>query len=323
MRKREILRLFFLVLIVSGVAIVFVFRAEFRRDHTSELIKGVNKFEHLVLGGEMPLRPGDMTFAPYKKIPPSKFYVNIASVATKAPWCIQGDCSSGGAYVETMGGWLQMENSPQAISEIFNLNLENNNIKSLVIVGDQNAKIVGIFPNRGLQDLIPILKLYPKIVNFELLKGVNEFGPLKVGSLAPIKPGDPTGYKLGEQTNFPYKNIPKGKKFYIYAIQKYFSEKANKGYCAFYECLWYEEFDYIEEMGGWYSNDGRPETIKMFGLKPYEVKSGKASVVVVTDSKGIIAAIHPGKTKDDFISILKQLPELVDVEKIYRQGSGN
>lgn len=316
MRLQKFWFLLFFLATVLIVVDIYIIQLETRFRNQDKLTVSVKQFGNLKLGGEMPLGPGDSTFAPYKIIPISKFYVNIAQ--KDSPWCIIESCGSVGAQVKTMGGWLEGMESPQAISEIFDLNLEQNNIKSILIVGDQNAKIVGIYPNRGLKDLISILKLYPDLVDFKLLEGVKEYGSLKVGELSPIKPGDPTGHKLGAKTNFPYQYIPNGKKFYIYAFQKNLLGPTSKGYCAFYECLGLEEFDYVEEMGGWFSSDGKPETIRLFGLDSKDVASGKTSLVVVTDSNGIIVAIHPGKTTSDFISILKQLPNLVDVEQIYQ-----
>jgi hypothetical protein len=57
-------------------------------------------------------------------------------------------------------------------------------------------------------------------------------------------------------------------------------------------------------------NDGEEKTARLFGLDPKKVREGKESLVVVTDSKGIIVAIHPGKTLSDTLSILRQLPEI-------------
>ena len=59
--------------------------------------------------------------------------------------------------------------------------------------------------------------------------------------------------------------------------------------------------------------------VKLFGLDPREVLGGKLSLVVLTDSKGIIVALHPNKTISDALSILRQHPDLADVEGLYRR----
>ncbi len=227
-----------------------------------------------------------------------------------------------------MGGWLEMEKGAQAIQESFDLDSEQmDQIKSIVIIGNQKAKIVGIYPYRDIIDLIPILKLHPTLADFNLLPGVEEFGPLRVGAMSPVKSGDPTGYHSRNFSNLPYKYIPTGKKFYVFSMQKeMFQEKGD--YCAFHECAWTDDCECsgctvcsdIAELGGWFSSDGKAETARLFGLEPAEVKSGQSSLVAVTDHAGRIAALHPGKTISDIISILKQLPELVDVEEIYQRS---
>ncbi|MFH1187302.1 MAG: hypothetical protein V1688_00390 [bacterium] len=298
-------------------------------------IVGVERFGNLKLGGKTISGQGDLTFAPYLEIPPSKFYVTIVQ---EDSWCIIEDCSIDGALIQTMGGWLQMDKtgvSPDTKEEA-GLNLpENKNIKSIVLIGDQDGKIAGIYPNRGLDDVIPILKLHPDLANFDLLKGVNEFGALKVGELAPLKPGDSIIHLSNKLAEFA-PNIPKDKKFYLYSLQNTKYEEAefydknydNKFVCALSGCRYPEPdsphdflFGYIDELGGWFlSNDqDNSEMVKLFGLGQEEVLNGKSSLVVLTDSKGIIQAIHPNKTMSDALTILSQHPELADVARLYRK----
>ena len=278
----------------------------------------VKEFGPLVVGGDMPFGGFEgWTFAPHKTIPASAFYVAIVQ---DDYWCSLENCDFIGALVKTMGGWLQMTNRDvfPDVKGITGLDLKkNNNIKSITIVGDSHSKIAGMYQNIGIQDLLTILRLHPDLAHMGLLKGVDTFGPLKVGEKSPIQPGDPTGLRDIKQTSFPYLHIPTGKKFYVFSLQK---KLLGNGYCAFFECEPpndYPQGSYIEELGGWFSSDGTAETIRAFGLNPDKVAKGEESLVVVTDPNGTIAAIHPGNTFTDILGILSQHKDLVDVEEWY------
>lgn len=104
----------------------------------------MKKFGPLVLGGESPTGAGNGTFAPYLKVPQSKFYVTIVQ---DDRWCILEDCGIEGALVYTMGGWLEMEETSifPDIKEMVGLDLENHkNIRSILTVGNREEKLVGI-----------------------------------------------------------------------------------------------------------------------------------------------------------------------------------
>lgn len=286
----------------------------------------------LKINGKMPNGPGDHTLAPYLEIPESrKFYVSIAEPDI---WCVNEDCGIDGAFIQTLGGWLQVDDTDQQeVKATFGLDLlENKNIRSIVFVGDNRGKIVGIYPNKKLSDALDILKNYPILADFNILDGVSEFGSLKVGEFAPLKPGDPISHLSDELEKNSKKNVPTGKNFYIYGLEKrkydmvgMYEKYENKYLCFFDSCRYPEpdpphDFLYadIYELNGWFlANDinGR-ELIKLFGMEPEEVLSGKASLVVVTDASGVILALHPGKTLSDTLTILSLLPS-----NFYRQFS--
>ncbi len=295
-----------------------------------------SKIDLLKIGTKMPAGPGDTTFAPYLKIPASqKFYV---SVAEPDIWCTNEYCSIEGALIQTMGGWLQGEDTDQATSEeFFGLNLpENQHIKSLVVVGDKEGRIVGLYPNKGLKDVLIILKNYRDLADFNLLSGVREFKKLKVGDLSPLKPGDPISHMSDELAKFSLAHIPKDKKFYLYALQngKYdmagmYGKHKNQYACIEEAGCRYPEpdpphdflYETVDRLGGWFlANDQNNSVmIELFGLNPQEVISGESSLVVLTDSKGIIAALHPQKTMSDALTILSQHPDLADIQKLYQK----
>lgn len=274
----------------------------------------VKKFGQLVLGDDHPLGYGYVTFYPENNIPQSHFYITVVE---KDLWCVFEGCSLEGAHTRMMGGWLQGQDTDNSqIADEIGLE-KNSDVSSLVIVANGENRIVGLYPNNGLGDVAAILRLHPDLMNFNLLKGVNELGKLKVGSKSPVMPGDPTGYSPEHVSSYPFPHIPKNKKFYVFSIHK---QLFGKGYCAFFECESlndYPQGSYIEELGGWFSSDGKTETARAFGLNPDRVAQGEQSLVVVTDSGGMIVAIHPGRTFADIIGILSQHKDLVDVKEWY------
>ena len=291
----------------------------------------------LNLGNKMPSAgPGDMTFAPYRTIPASKFYVHVVQ---DDHWCIQDGCSLDGAMVQTMGGWLQGE-TPRNYPDLAGLvgldRDENKNVKSLVVIGDSQGNIAGIYPGRGIDDIIPILELHPDLADFDLLKGVDEFGPLKVGEPSPLQPGDLIGQmseELGKRQAVDH--IPKNKTFYLYSLERRKHAMAGmyEPYENAYACIAgagcrYPDpdpphdflFGIIEELDGWFlaSDEGNDEMMRLFGLAPEEVMRGTMSLVVLTDARGIIIDLHPRKTLSDALTIVSQHPELADVQRWYR-----
>src|SRR3989344_2645979 len=289
-------------------------------DASYSNIETLTELGQLKIGGKMPYGPGDGTFAPILEIPESKFYVFMAG----EDWCILGDCGIEGELVQTMGGWLGGENFEQP--EVYeNFGLEDNPKKynSVTIVGDANERIVGIYPNTNITNLFIILKQHSNIIDFNSLKGVDSFGPLKVGRPSPIRPGDflkqfednesvKTGYILYDESDKKMINhLPKDKKFYIFGFEKSLMEKP---FCAYLYCFEAGQFEYTQELGCWFSGTNDYKTIEEFGLNSLKVSMGEQSLIVVTDQDGIIVAIHPNKTKHDVMSVLWQLPQLTVVE---------
>ncbi|MFH1030650.1 MAG: hypothetical protein V1770_05325 [bacterium] len=317
---------------ISGAGIFFI---RFLKQESSIYpgpIVGIEKFGNLKIGGKTISGEGEHTFAPYMKIPHSKFYITVVQEGTR---CINEDCSIDGVFIQTMGGWLQMDNTrtdPETKNEAgFNLP-ENKNIKSLVLIGDQNGRIAGIYPNRGLDDVIPILKLHPDLADFNLLKGVDKFGSFRIGELAPLKPDDSITHFSNKLAKFA-ERVPKDKNFYLYSIEKRkydivgMYERTENEYTCFISGCRYPDpdpphdflFGIIDELGGWFlSNDqNNSEMVKLFGFNQEELLAGKSSLVILTDSKGVIRAIHPNKTLSDALTILSEHSDLADVAGWY------
>ncbi len=272
------------------------------------------------IGGDIPLKPKlEWAETPKDVFITSKFYVNIAE---PNPACFGKYCNIHAAAINTMGGWLEVEETGMTIDELFGLDLEENrNVQSIVIIGDHKGKIVGIYPNKGLKDVLSILQFYPELANFDLLKGVDEFGSLKVGESAPLLPGNSIKYLSERLGKFFIDRIPYDKQFYFYIFQEndsggdsYFCDIAGCKYLGFADA----SFDLVEGLQGWFlaSDNDSKKMIELFGLDPQEVISGQSSLVVLTDSKGVIIALHPQKTMSDALTILSQHPDLADISRV-------
>lgn len=167
MRKRAVV----LMVVCIGIAATLFFIFSLRMV-APDKIRGVETFGPIRIGEKTPHGgPGDWTFAPLNKIPLSRFYVAIAHTGDE--WCDNEDCSLDGALIQTMGGWLQVattRNFPDLPSIVGFDMKENKRVQSLVLVAQEDGTLVGIYPNRGLKDVLPILRLHPNLADFSLLK---------------------------------------------------------------------------------------------------------------------------------------------------------
>ncbi len=328
-----------LTLMIGLVGIAAAVYSFYLRVYAPGEIAGVATFGRIRVGGEAVAGHGSFTFAPYYKIPRAKFYVTVVK---NGLWCSNEDCSLDGALIETMGGWLQAERTGggSETREEIGLDLpENKNVETIVIIGDGNNKIAGIYPNRGLDDVLPILRLHPDLADFSRLAGVQEFGALKVGQQASLQPGDSLARFGDEPARYSIRDIPTGKKFYLFSVQKRKYDmvgghapyddgppQENKYICFISGCRYPEPdaphdflFAYIEDLGGWFfSNDmDNDEMPPLFGVSQEAVLNGTSSLVVLTDADGIIRALHPSKTLADALTILSQHPDLADLRALY------
>lgn len=340
-------KIFFIVIIIIVAIVAILFLLSYKSLPEGSIRKFNRNYEPISspikIGGKMPSGPGGSTFGPILEIPNNqKFYIDIVQSNL---WCSNDSCGLDGAIIQTIGGWIEVYDISQIeIDAMFGLDLpENKWVKSIIIIGDKNGKILGIYPNKDYKDALSILKKnHSNLANFDFLNGQNEFGKLKVGEYAPLKYGDNISNLFSSNVIFTENTIPSNKKFYLFGIQKRKNiilgidkinkvspkqrEEMNAYICSSVGCKYPEPttpddplFSQTEELGGWFlANDNdNIKMIELFGLNPQEVLSGKTSLVVLTDTQGKIIALHPGKTLSDSITILSQHPELVDIKKLY------
>ena len=145
------------LLIIIAILIIVLGISKYLNLNTSILRGGVIEFGGFSLGGKMPLGEGATTFAPELHIPPSKFYLGIVQ---KSIWCALEDCGVIGNKVAALGGWLQGENANQPeIKEDFGLN-DHVDVSSIVIVGNKHSVIVGIYPDKTMDDVAEIMEIH-------------------------------------------------------------------------------------------------------------------------------------------------------------------
>lgn len=118
---------------------------------------GVLRFGPLTLGGESPIGPGSTTFAPELSIPPSRFYIGVAE---KDVWCVFEECSPLGGKIAARGGWLQGEDTDHwTTAEDFGLK-GRTDVASVVVVGNKEGRLVGIYPDKTMDNLASILAIH-------------------------------------------------------------------------------------------------------------------------------------------------------------------
>ena len=146
-------RLCFL-LIGSSLLVVNFYKSDIHPEYSLQR-------EPLVLGAQMIFGFGTPTESPYPEMPYQmprpKFYVVVAE---PNGYCIAEGCGHVGERVMATGGWIQVYNTKFVETMEF-FELENNEEQLKVIVSDRYGKVVGIHPNKGLNDVAALLSDLP------------------------------------------------------------------------------------------------------------------------------------------------------------------
>lgn len=126
---------------------VYVFFFSFRSSRS---------FGPLTLGGPTVLKISDGASAPHYSIWKSRFYVYV--IQKDMDYCALENCGAGGLLVQCMEGWI----SADAAMAADEYGLKESDVRSgkasIVVVADEDQKIVGIYPNRTIQNVPYILK---------------------------------------------------------------------------------------------------------------------------------------------------------------------
>ncbi len=147
-----------------------------------------------------------------------------------------------------------------------------------------------------------ILGLLVIVIIIFLLVYLSFFSFRSARSFGPLVLGGPTVLKIGDGTGAPYRSIWESR-FYVYAIQK------DMDYCALESCG--AAGALVQCMEGWISADAVMAADE-YGLKESDVRTGRASIIIVADKDQKIAGIYPNRTIQNVPYILKNHRDLSD-----------
>ncbi len=301
MRSKVKLLIFSLALLVFLSVILFSYKqtdkiisspsvAEYLED------KGLpNEIGEFKVGDDAPFKPGEEIQESFKKIPPSKFYMYLWSPNIDYG-CVYEECGKNGEVVASLRGWLQ--GTGTTYSELVPL-VNSSKVESLILVADKDSKVVGVYPNKDMPDILNILAKHKDLVDFKMLEGIKELGNLELNSMLPFDPANYAMSKLKEEIKTP--------NYYLIVVHETISDE---GYCPYRECGVFLET--IFEQKGWFIsiNHKNPEIIEKLGLDANQVAQGEITLIVLADKNKKIVSIHPNYDIRDIYTVLAQHPEL-------------
>ncbi len=297
--KRTLFVISGIILIGVMVCIALIFFANGGTSGKDGRLRAIGEFGNLKIGDKYFYKAGGDVGNAYEKIPPSRFYIYVLrNDYNYNDICTYESCGIIGGTVSLLRGWL-MGYKLSPYEEEFGLELNDagefpTGESSLIVVADGDSKIRGIHPNAKMDNLINILKLYPDLVDFDLLRGMTEFGPLEVGADFPA-------HLIQEFDDHIFAGEPQ-KKFTVY----YIWNKPRGPGCNYFECGYH--LDLIYSYGGDYLDicPDRDDVLLELGISPSQVSRGEATLMVITDSKNKITGIHPNVLLRDVAGILLQ-----------------
>lgn len=159
--------------ILATAIVVFVYLSFF-------FFRSSRSFGPLTLGGPTVLKIGDGASAPYYSIWESRFYVYV--IQKDMDYCAFENCGAGGLLVRCMEGWISADVAAAADEYGLKESDVRSGKASMVVVADKDQKIVGIYPNRTIQNVPYILKNHRNLsdrfdlcYNLEMPSGWHKF----------------------------------------------------------------------------------------------------------------------------------------------------
>lgn len=124
----------------------------------------VKSFGPLKLGNQAPIVSENI--AEYKNLYTLKYKFYIYAMEKNMSYCALEDCGMSGALVNCMDGWLSADGlSGEGGASDYGL-IEEEVVadkSSIIIVTNENKKIIGIYPNYRIRNIPYILKNYRNI----------------------------------------------------------------------------------------------------------------------------------------------------------------
>lgn len=151
----KIVILSFLILIVLTAISLIYFRFPY----------GVKRYKNIFLGMHAFENAGDSTgwAPPDDVVPKSDFYVY--SLGDES-FCIGSDCGIGGYFTECLGGWISGYRQMTSLEDDYGLSdfAVKEGKERVIMIADNDAKIVGIYPGARIKNLPYILKNHRNII---------------------------------------------------------------------------------------------------------------------------------------------------------------
>ncbi len=142
-----------LVVLMTVIVLTVYFIKNYEPKLNHSLIK---------VGNTLPVATDEL-----QKIFKQKFYVLLLDKNQSFPKKYLGDFPK---IIKKIDGLIELTNSSSPLFiEIFGSNNDKNKrIFSVVIITDKNAKIVGIYLNKKLSNLVAVLQLHPNLIDLSL-----------------------------------------------------------------------------------------------------------------------------------------------------------
>lgn len=283
------LLLFFFIFINNSIGNYFAINL--LTEDTEDFPNEIGEFR---IGDDAPHKPGE-EIKPHEKIPPSKFYVYLWSPNIEYG-CVHEECGENGEIVASLRGWL--EGTGTTYNELVPL-VNSSPVKSLILVADKNSKVVGVYPNQDMPDMLNILAKHIDLADFKILEGIKELGDLKLNSPLPFDPADYVMEQFKEEIEKP--------DYYLIVVHETISDEH---YCPYRECGVFLETIFNQK--GWFiSIDHKnPQIIEKLGLDASQVARGEITLIILADKNKKIISIHPNYDMRDIYTVLTQHPSL-------------
>jgi hypothetical protein len=167
------------------------------------------------------------------------------------------------------------------------------NSTSFIILADYHSKIIGIYENKKMSEVLDIVKKHPAIADFKISEGLEELGNLKIGKRIPFSSEDIATMK------FALNSPPK---FYLLFIRN----KVDPSFCPYYECG--VQVEDIANRGGIFKelNPDKLRLIEKLGLNPSQVARGEITAIIISDGDFNVLAIYPDTDMRDLKMILNR-----------------
>lgn len=136
-----------------------------------DMLEGVKELDGLQLGSQLPFNPDNFIDQQFKEdVTDPKFYIIVVhETVSDEHYCPYLECGSTLDTIYHLGGWFVDfdHKNPEIIKK---LGLDPSQVAkgeiTLVVLADENKKIVSIHPNKDMRDIYTVLSQHPDLARF-------------------------------------------------------------------------------------------------------------------------------------------------------------